>query len=113
MREKIKAENWTHLLANSNNQEKLDLGNFWNYKRKNSCRQFENLAQLSSLKELNLEWTKIKSLPAEFSQLKKLEILNIKYNDFKVFPAVIDKIPNLKLLIINYKEFDPKTMKEF
>jgi predicted nucleic acid-binding OB-fold protein len=59
-----------------------------------------------------LEWTKIKSLPLDFSQLKKLEVLNIKYNDFKSFPEVIDQIPNLKLLIICYEEFDKKIMKE-
>jgi len=58
------------------------------------------------LKELNLAWTKIKSLPPEFAQLKKLEVLNIKYNDFNSFPEVIDQIPNLKLLIICHEEFD-------
>lgn len=94
------------------NLEKLDFGNFWNYKRKNICNNLENLSQLSNLKELNLEWTKIKTLPSEFSQLNKLEVLNIKYNDFKSFPKVIDQIPNLKLLIICYEEFDKKTMKE-
>jgi hypothetical protein len=94
------------------NLEKLDFSNFWNYDRKNICNNLEYLAQLSSLRELNLEWTKIKSLPPEFSQLKKLEVLNIKYNDFKSFPEVIDQIPNLKLLIIGYEEFDKKTMKE-
>jgi hypothetical protein len=93
------------------NLEKLDFSNFWNYDRKNICNNLENLAQLFNLKELNLEWTKIKSLPPEFSQLKKLEVLNIKYNDFKSFPEVIDQIPNLKLLIICYEEFDKKTMK--
>lgn len=92
--------------------EKLDLGNFWNYSRKNVCDSLENLSQLSNLKELNLEWTKIKSLPPEFSALKNLEVLNIKYNDFKEFPTVIDKMPNLKLLIICYEEFEKKTMKE-
>jgi Leucine-rich repeat (LRR) protein len=94
------------------NLEKLDFSNFWNYDRKNICNNLENLAQLTNLKELNLEWTKIKSLPPEFSQLEKLEVLNIKYNDFKSFPEVINQIPNLKLLIICYEEFDKKTMKE-
>lgn len=94
------------------NLEKLDFGNFWNYDRKNKCDSLENISLLPNLKELNLEWTKIKSLPSEFSQLKKLEVLNIKYNDFKSFPEVIDQIPNLKLLIICYEEFDKMTMKE-
>ena len=92
--------------------EKLDLGNFWNYDRKNLCHSLENLSQLTNLRELNLEWTKIKSLPPEFAMLKELEVLNIKYNDFKEFPDVIDKMPSLKLLIICYQEFDKKTMKE-
>jgi len=92
--------------------EKLDFGNFWNYDRKNKCDSLKYLSQLTNLKELNLEWTKIKSLPQEFSQLKNLEVLNIKYNDFKSFPEVIDQIPNLKLLIICYEEFDKKTMKD-
>jgi Leucine-rich repeat (LRR) protein len=92
--------------------EKLDLGNFWNYGRKNICDSLENLSQLLNLKELNLEWTKTKALPSEFSKLKNLEVLNIKRNDFKEFPTVIDRIPNLKLLIIYYEEFDRKTMKE-
>jgi hypothetical protein len=94
------------------NLEKLNLGNFWNYDRKNKCDSLKYLYQLTNLKELNLEWTKIKSLPPEFSQLEKLEVLNIKYNDFKYFPEVIDQIPNLKLLIICHEEFDKKTMKK-
>lgn len=92
--------------------EKLDLGNFWNYNRKNICDSLENLSHLSNLRELNLEWTKIKSLPLEFSKLTKLEILNIKFNDFESFPEVIDQIPNLKLLIISNVEFDKKTMED-
>ncbi len=99
-------------IGNLTNLEKLDFGNFWNYDRKNKCDSLKNISLLTNLKELNLEWTKIKSLPSEFSQLKKLEVLNIKYNDFKSFPEVIDQIPNLKLLIICYEEFDKKTMKE-
>ncbi len=94
------------------NLEKLDLSNFWNYDRKNICNNLEYVAQLSNLKDLNLEWTKIKSLPLEFAQLKRLEVLNIKYNDFKSFPEVIDQIPNLKLLIICHEEFDKRTMNE-
>lgn len=92
--------------------EKLDLGNFWNYNRKNICDSLENLSHLSNLRELNLEWTKIKSLPLEFSKLTNLEILNIKFNDFESFPEVIDQIPNLKLLIISNDEFDKKTMED-
>ncbi len=92
--------------------EKLDLGNFWNYDRKNVCDSLSNISQLSNLRELNLEWTKIKSLPLEFSQLKNLQVLNIKYNDFRSFPEVIDQIPNLKLLIVCYEEFDKKTMRD-
>jgi len=94
------------------NLERLDFSNFWNYDRKNICNNLENLGLLSNLKELNLEGTKIKSLPPEFSQLKNLEVLNIKFNKFKSFPEVIDQIPNLKLLIISHEEFDKKTMIE-
>ncbi|WP_158085137.1 leucine-rich repeat domain-containing protein [Niastella vici] len=91
--------------------EKLDLGNFWNYKRKNQCDSLENLSALKNLKELNLGWTKIRSLPPEFAMLEKLEVLNIEFNNFKRFPEVIDKIPGLKLLIISHREFNKKTMK--
>ncbi len=54
------------------------------------------IGDLSRVKDLNLNFNKLKSLPDQFSQLGRLKILNAGgVNEFSSFPRVILKLENL------------------
>lgn len=60
--------------------------------------------RLAKLKELDLSYCHLKTLPNEFANLQNLEKLNLTWNKFQEFPKIVDILTRLK----NLKECDIK-----
>lgn len=77
------------------NLESLDVSN-------NQFQEFPMiLLKLQKLKELNLSYCELKSLPSELVQLPNLTKLDISQNLFTEIPSVVFELENLEELIIH------------
>ncbi|OEH93642.1 leucine-rich repeat domain-containing protein [Bacillus solimangrovi] len=65
------------------------------------CELPPEIGLLSNLEHLSINYTRLHSLPDEFTQLKKLRTLDLRNNMFDSTPKVIEKMLNLKS--VNFK----------
>jgi len=62
------------------------------------------IGNLTKLENLDLDVNDLTDLPSEFSKLTKLKKLRANYNSFKKIPSSICKLKNLQILMMTYNE---------
>ncbi|MHA1234455.1 MAG: leucine-rich repeat domain-containing protein, partial [Promethearchaeota archaeon] len=73
----------------------------------------DSIGSLTSLINLDLSYNKIKSIPASIGSLKSLRFLNLRYNKIKDLPASIGSLNSLKNLNLRANSLKslPKTIR--
>ncbi len=64
----------------------------------------EEIYSLTSLKELDLGYNKLSSIPKSISNLASLKKLNLRSNDFESLPEEIDSLKSLEELNLGFNQ---------